>query len=312
MKFGFVMDPLSGLNIEADTTFAFMLAAQKRDHDIFYIRPADLAIEGGKPWSKLYPCRVDRDPDNYYELQEPAYQSLTALDRIFMRKDPPFDVDYLHATHILELAEKKGTPVINKPDGLRTANEKLYAFHFPQLLPDTIVTRDPSRIDEFAAEHGGECVLKPVDGYGGRQVFHLDRQTPNYNAIIEAMTNEGRERTVCQAYLPDASGGDKRIIMLDGQPLGAILRVPREGEFRGNIHVGGRVQKTQLTESDWRICRAVAPKLREDGLWFVGLDVIGDRLTEINLTSPTGIQEMSRLDGVDGAGRVIEWAVETF
>lgn len=309
-QIGFVMDPLDGVILDEDTTFAFMLAAQERGHDIFYIRPEDLYARDDEAWSVVYPCSVRRRPGDHYELESGERRALHELDAVLMRKDPPFDVDYLHAMHLLELAQEQGTFVMNDPTGLRVANEKLYALHFPEVLPDTLVTREPELVHEFAADHAGRCVVKPVDGYGGAAVFLVDEEDRNKHAIVEQMTDEGDERVVCQEYVPEAREGDKRILLLDGEPMGAILRVPPDDDHRGNIHVGGTVEKTDLTERDREICRTVGPRLSEDGLWFTGIDVLGRVLTEINVTSPTGIQEMSRLDGVDGSGRLIDWVVD--
>jgi len=309
-EIGFVMDPLDGVILAEDTTFAFMLAARERGHEIYYIRPEDLYARGETARAVVHPCEVRRREGDHYELEEGERRALRELDAVLMRKDPPFDVDYLHASHLLELAREDGAFVMNDPTGLRVANEKLYALHFPELIPDTLVTREQELIEEFAAARGGRCVVKPVDGHGGAAVFVVDEDDRNKNAIIEQMTGEESDRVVCQEYVPAAREGDKRILLLDGDPMGAILRVPPDDDHRGNIHVGGTVEKTDLTERDREICRRVGPRLSEDGLWFAGIDVLGGRLTEINVTSPTGIQEMSRLDGVDGAGRVIDWVVD--
>lgn len=308
-EIGVVMDPLDGIILDEDTTFAFMLAARERGHDIYYIRPRDLYARDGEAWATVHSCDVRCREGDHYELEEGERIPLHELDAVLMRKDPPFDVDYLHASHLLELAADDGAFVMNDPTGLRIANEKLYALHFPELLPDTLVTREEELIHAFAADHGGRCVVKPVDGYGGSSVFVVDEEDRNKNAIVEEMTAEGTRRVVCQEYIPAAREGDKRILLLDGEPLGAILRVPPDDDHRGNIHVGGEVHGTDLTERDREICETVGPRLAEDGLWFAGIDVLGGILTEINVTSPTGIQEMSRLDGVDGAGQVIEWVV---
>jgi glutathione synthase len=310
VKIGFVMDPLESVNIEADTTFAFMLAARKRGHEVFYLRMEEMAAEGDAAWGVMQHCEVRAVQGDHYTLGEAEYAPLHSLDAIFMRKDPPFDVDYLHAAHLLELAEEKGSFVINKPNGLRAANEKLYALHFPEFIPDTVVTRDAGRIRKFLADHDGRCIIKPVDGHGGAGIFVLEESDKNLNAMIEVSTDLGRERVICQSYIPAIRQGDKRILVLNGEPMGAILRVPMESEHRGNIHVGGTVKKVELSERDREICAAVGERLRRDGIWFSGVDVIGEFLTEVNVTSPTGIQEMSRLDGVDGAGRVIEFIEE--
>jgi glutathione synthase len=307
---GVVMDPLEGIILDEDTTFAFMLAAQERGHEIFYIRPEDLYARGDETWSRIHPVTVRRTEGDHFELGEAQRRPLHELDAVLMRKDPPFDVDYLHASHLLELAAEKGCFVLNDPTGLRVANEKLYALHFPDLIPDTIVTREREVIESFMDDHAGQCVIKPVDGYGGSAVFVLDRDDRNYKSLLEQMTREGQRRVVCQTYVPEARRGDKRILLLDGEPMGAILRVPPEDDHRGNIHVGGTVEKTELTDRDREICAKVGERLRRDGIHFAGIDVLGDVLTEVNVTSPTGIQEMSRLDGVDGAGQVIDWVVE--
>jgi glutathione synthase len=305
MKIGFVMDPIASVNINADTTFAFMLAAQERGHEVYFLKMEDLAAEGDEAWGVMQHCQVRRVAGDHYELDSPQYEPLHALDAIFMRKDPPFDVPYLHAAHMLELAEEKGCFVINKPNGLRAANEKLYALHFAELIPDTVVTRSAERIHGFLDDHEGRCIIKPIDGHGGEGIFVLERDDKNLNALIEVATDHERKKIICQSYIPEIREGDKRILMLDGAPLGGILRVPAETEHRGNIHVGGTVKKVELTERDREICEKVGERLRQDGIWFAGIDVIGEYLTEVNVTSPTGIQEMSRLNGVDGAGDVI-------
>lgn len=307
MKIGFIMDPMEAVNVFADTTFAFMLAAQERGHEVFFLRMQDLWAQGSTTRARYTPCKVEQKQGAHFEMGESVEGPLHELDAVFMRKDPPFDVPYLHACHLLELAEKKGCFVMNKPRGLMAANEKLYALNFEHVMPETIVTHSASQIKAFLGEHGGKCILKPIDGHGGSGIFMLDSKDRNLNAIIEVSTREGAEAVMCQQYVPEARQGDKRILLLDGKPLGAILRVPKEDDNRGNIHVGGSVAKTDLTERDLAICEAVGPTLKQDGLWFVGLDVIGGHLTEVNVTSPTGIQEMSRLNETDGSGQVIEW-----
>lgn len=310
MKIGFVMDPLDSVNIDADTTFAFMFAAQERGHDVYYLRMEDLAAEGDVAFGVMQPCALRRTAGDHHTLGAAEYAPVHTLDAVFMRKDPPFDVNYLHAAHLLELAEQKGCFVINKPNGLRAANEKLYALHFPEFIPDTIVTRDAARIVEFIDAHDGRAIIKPVDGHGGAGIFVLEKNDKNLNALIEVSTQVGTARVICQSYIPEIRQGDKRILVLNGEPIGAIIRVPANTEHRGNIHVGGTVEKIALSQRDREICKAVGERLRRDGIWFSGVDVIGDYLTEVNVTSPTGIQEMSRLDGVDGAGMVIEFIEE--
>lgn len=308
MRIAFVMDPLANVNIDADTTFAFMLAAAARGHELYFTRQADLSARGDVALAVVQRAEVRRVHGDHYTLHAQEQVELHSMDVVFERTDPPFGVDYLHATHLLELAEERGTLVVNKPSGLRAANEKLYALHFPTVIPDTLVTASSAAIIAFAEEFGGHCIIKPVDGHGGEAVFMLDLADRNKNALIEVMTQHETQRVICQRYLPDARAGDKRILLVDGEPIGAILRVPRADDNRGNIHVGGTVAATTLTERDLEICEVAAPRLREDGLWFVGLDVIGGHLTEVNVTSPTGIQEVSRLDNIDGADAVIAWA----
>lgn len=308
MRIAFVMDPLANVNIDADTTFALMLAAAARGHEVFYTRQGDLSARGDVAYATVQRADVRRVQGDHFTLHPAQHVALDTIDVVFERTDPPFGVNYLHASHMLELAEARGTLVVNKPAGLRAANEKLYALHFPEVIPDTLVTASRDGIVAFAEEFGGRCIIKPVDGHGGEAVFMLDLADRNKNALIEVMTQHGSQHVICQRYLPDARAGDKRILLLDGKPLGSILRVPQADDNRGNIHVGGTVAPGVLTERDLEICEAVAPRLREDGLWFVGLDVIGGTLTEVNVTSPTGIQELSRFNDIDAADRVIAWA----
>lgn len=307
MRIAFVMDPVEDVNIDADTTFALMLAAEERGHAVFYIRMQDMSARGNEAWARAARCQVRRDATSHYSLGQAEDTPLHDFDAIWMRKDPPFDIPYLHAVHLLELAEELGVLVLNSPAGLRAANEKLYALHFPEAIPNTMVTKSAHDIRDFATSQGGKCIIKPLDGHGGSGVFMFDLEDRNASALLEVMTQNGTQYLMCQAYIPAARSGDKRILMLDGEPMGAILRVPQESDHRGNIHVGGRVEKTELTERDLEICEMVGPRLKRDGLYFVGLDVIGEFLTEVNVTSPTGIQEMSRLNGVDGPSDVMRW-----
>ncbi|MBI2898224.1 MAG: glutathione synthase [Deltaproteobacteria bacterium] len=306
MRICFIMDPLAGVLIDKDTTFALMLEAQRRGHEVFWAGILDLFAQGGEAMVTLRGATVARKEGDHHRLGDPQDVRLADLDCVFIRKDPPFDATYLYATHLCELARGK-TLLVNDPRGLRDANEKLYALHFPDLIPRTIVTRDMARARAFVAANGGQAIIKPLDGAGGRNVFHLRSDDRNLNALLEASTDEGRRLAMLQEYLPEVREGDRRILLLDGEPLGAILRVPLAGETRSNIHVGGRVERHALTARDLEICRTVAPRLRADGLYFVGLDVIGSRLTEVNVTSPTGIQELDRLDGHDATGRTVSW-----
>lgn len=312
MKLLFIMDPIEKVQISADTTFALMLAGQAAGHEVYYCGYESLYAESTKDGSH---CRADvhkvsvrRDADNFYTIEENLTVDVGSFfDGAFMRTDPPFDTDYLHATHLLQIAENAGCTVLNRPDGLRNANEKLYALHFPEVIPETVVTASSKKIKSFIDSHGGIAVVKPIDGHGGAGIFVVTSDDKNLNSMIEVSTKDGTERIICQAYLPKAREGDKRILMLNGEPMGSLMRVPKADEHRGNMHVGGTSEKSTLTENDKRICELVGPKLKEDGLYFVGLDVIGDALTEVNVTSPTGIQEMSRYDGVDYSAQVIAW-----
>ena len=310
MKIGFVMDPVENVNVQEDTTFALMLAAQARGWEVYYIRPEDLSAEADEAWATIQRVELRRDPNDKASYGDRSYEPLHALDCLWMRKDPPFDTRYLYEANLLELAKQKGCLVVNEPRGLRAANEKLYSLHFPELIPQTVVTAKRERIKKFMEEQGGRCILKPLGGHGGEGIFVLDEDDRNLNALIEVSTEHETLPVMCQEYLPQARQGDKRVIMLDGKPLGAILRVPKAEEHRSNIHVGGTVEKTELTEKEQHICNVAGPRLVEDGLYFVGLDIIGESLTEVNVTSPTGIQEMSRLDGVDGPGLVMDWVEE--
>jgi glutathione synthase len=247
-----------------------------------------------------------RDPNRPIVLQQAETVDLEKVDAVFIRSDPPFNNEYLWGTLILERLRGK-TVVINDPRGLREANEKLYACHFPRLMPGTLVSNDAQRIGSFVERMQGKAVIKPIDGAGGEGVMVLSRDDLNLNAIIENATRHGRRQVMVQQYLPQVAQGDKRILLLDGEPLGAISRIARPGELRSNIHVGGRVVASTLDQADRHIVETIRAKLREDGLYFVGLDVIGGKLTEINVTSPTGIQQMSRLNDENLSARVIDW-----
>ncbi len=283
-----------------------MLEAQRRGHEVYTLAVSELWGEGGKVHGLVHRTRVQRVVGAHFERGAAEDVDLGELDCTFMRKDPPFDASYLHATQLLELARGR-TLLVNDPRGLRDANEKLYALHFPTVTPPTLVTADAARIKAFVRAQGGQAVIKPLDGAGGRGVFVLRADDRNLNALIETSTEEGKCAAIVQRYLPEVRQGDRRILLLDGEPLGGILRVPTEDEARSNIHVGGRVEKHVLTARDREICAALAPRLRADGLAFVGIDVIGDFMTEVNVTSPTGIQELDRLDGQDTVGRTLAW-----
>lgn len=301
-----LMDPVSTVLVDADTSFALMLAAQERGHRVDHALITDLFLEGRRVGARVRRARMQRDPQAPVVLSESQDLWLDEVDAVLIRKDPPFDSNYLWACQLLEHLRGK-TLLINDPRALRDANEKLYATHFPDQMPTTLVSNDKARIRRFVTQVGGKAVLKPLSGAGGESVFLMRDDDLNINAIIETVTQNGGRVAMAQQFLPEVTIGDKRILLLDGEPLGAILRVPKKGDVRSNIHVGGSVVETELDAADQRIVEAVGPRCRADGLWFVGLDVIGGRLTEVNVTSPTGIQQMSRLAGVDFAARVVEW-----
>lgn len=306
LKTGVVMDPIKNIDIEKDTTFVLMLEAQKRGHEIYYIELHDLSIRGATPEGRSRRVSVARATP-HYQLETSETKPLSWFDVILMRKDPPFDMKFFFATHLLSLVDERKCLVVNHPRGLREANEKLYTLNFPELIPETLVSSDMGQLRQFMKEVGGEMIIKPLDGCGGSGVFYLNQKDRNTNALLETVTANGRVPIMAQRYIPEVRKGDKRIIVLGGEPLGAILRVPREDETRSNIHVGGRVVKTGLTARDHELCRVMAPSLKKLGLYFVGLDVIGDYLTEVNVTSPTGVQEINALDKVRLESRIIDF-----
>lgn len=307
MRIAFIMDPIEHVSVDKDTSFALMLEAATRGHEVLYLTPRALRAEGDRLLATARRAHVRRaEPPAHASLAPPEEVDVADLDAVMVRTDPPFDEAYLYTTHLLELVRGK-TLVVNDPRGLRDANEKLYALHFADVMPTTVVTQSAAQIRAFVERIGGRGVIKPLNGAGGRGVMVLDLKDLNFNAIIEAVTDDGRRLAMVQEFLPAVREGDKRVLLLEGEPLGAILRVPREDEARSNIHVGGRVVPTELTEADRAIVRRLAPRLRADGLYFVGLDVIGGKLTEVNVTSPTGIQELSRFTGSDPEGKVLTW-----
>jgi glutathione synthase len=306
-KFAFVMDPLDRILPDKDTTFVFILEALRRGHETFFIPLSGLFARGSSAFGRAVRCEVMRAAPHYRLLGAPAEVPLESFDAIFMRKDPPADAQYIYGTMLLSLVDSRRTFVLNDPAGLREANEKLYSLNFPGAIPPTLVTWKIAQIKEFLAQQGGEIVVKPLDGHGGEGVFVARRGDRNLNAILETVTAFESRAVMAQRYLPEVRRGDKRIVVLEGEPLGAVLRVPRDDEHRGNIHVGGECVKAEISARDREICRMLAPRLARDGLYFVGLDVIGDYLTEVNVTSPTGVQEINRLDGVNLEASVIDF-----
>jgi glutathione synthase len=291
------MDPIETINIDGDSTFALMLEAQARGHKLWHYHVRDLALRGGRVTAWARPITLRREYGNHYSFGAEEELDLGRdADVVLMRQDPPFDMGYITATHILEHIHPK-TLVVNDPAQVRNAPEKLFVTHLPDLMPVTMVTADRRRIAAFRAEHG-DIIIKPLFGNGGAGVFHLRPDDPNMNALVELFTERSREPLMIQQYLPAVREGDKRIILVDGVAMGGINRVPAAGEARSNMHVGGRAEPTKLTEREMEICARIGPELKARGLIFVGIDVIGGYLTEINVTSPTGLQELARFDGV--------------
>ena len=299
---GIQMDPIEGVNIDADSTFALALEAQARGHGLFHYLPQNLVLREGRIRAKARALSVKREKGAHFKLGSPQLLDLASLDVILMRQDPPFDMAYITATHLLEQVHPQ-TLVVNDPVHVRNAPEKLYVTHFHELMPPTLIASDKEQILEFRAAHG-DIIVKPLFGNGGAGVFHLTPEDENLNALLEMFTQLYREPVVVQRYLPEVRAGDKRIILIDGEPAGAINRIPPEGEARSNLHVGGKAVRASLAARDREICEAIGPALKQKGLIFVGIDVIGDYLTEINVTSPTGIQEIDRFDGVNLSARI--------
>jgi glutathione synthase len=292
------MDPIDTINIDADSTFALALEAQARGHALFHYLPQALTLREGRLYARGRSLEVFRRHGNHHRFGDFEELDLAGFDIVLMRQDPPFDMAYITATHLLELLPEGGPLVINDPSAVRNAPEKLFVLRFRELMPPTLLTLDVEEIRAFWQEHG-DIVLKPLFGNGGAGVFHLRPGDENLNSLLEMYAAVQREPVMVQRYLPEVRLGDKRIILVEGEPVGAVMRVPPAGEARANLHVGGRAEKTGLTERERDICAAIGPSLRQQGLVFVGIDVIGDYMTEINVTSPTGIQEIARLDGVD-------------
>ena len=296
LKVAVQMDPIQSINIDGDSTFVLMLEAQSRGHQLWHYHVKDLTLASGKVLARMQPVTVRREKGNHYSLGEMAEHDLSTMDVVLMRQDPPFDMAYITATHILEHVHPK-TLVVNDPASVRNAPEKLFVMQFPELMPDTIITHDAEQVRKFRQKHG-DIIVKPLFGNGGAGVFHLRPEDSNLNSLLEMYAEKSREPLMIQQYVPAVRLGDKRIILVDGVPMGAINRVPAEGESRSNMHVGGRPEAVALTERDKEICARIGPELKKRGLTFVGIDVIGDYLTEINVTSPTGLQELARFDGI--------------
>ena len=288
------MDPVESINIDGDSSFVLGLEAQKRGYTLYHYQPHDLSFNAGRVTARARALTLRREQGNHYDLAEPEIIDLAKLDVVLMRQDPPFDMAYITATHILDHIHPE-TLVVNDPASVRNAPEKLFATLFPDLMPPTLISSDPHAIKDFRAEHK-DIIIKPLYGNGGAGVFHVPPVDDNLNALLEMFTERSREPVMVQAYLPDVRAGDKRIILIDGEPAGAINRVPPEGDVRANMQEGGTPLPTELTARERDICAAIGPELKGRGLIFTGIDVIGDYLTEINVTSPTGLQEINTFD----------------
>ena len=306
MKLGVIMDPVAGIKVEKDTTLALLLAAQRREWEIHYMEMDDVYLIGNTARASARVMTVADDASDWYQLQQRTELELSDLDVILMRKDPPFNMEYIYMTYILEHAAARGTLVVNDPAALRNVNEKAFITQFPQCIAPTLISRNAQRIHAFLEQHG-QVVLKPLDGMGGASVFRVDKEDSNRNVIVETLTRNSQSFIMAQQYLAAIEQGDKRILLVDGRPLEhALARIPKSGDIRGNLAAGGTGKGIDLSERDYWICEQVGPRLRSMGLIFVGLDVIGDYLTEINITSPTCVKELERLYDCDIAGKVMD------
>ncbi len=315
MKLTFIIDPIAKLDPTHDTSVALMEAADRLGHEVWVTQAEKLSVVGGKAWAfvqqvKIIPVTLQAGiwvaQAEWYQLGETVFRPLEEMNAIFMRTDPPVDVPYLYTTYILDYIDPAKTLVVNSPSGLRTANEKMFALQFAEWMTETIVSRDKAVIKQFVETHGAG-VLKPLGGKGGEGILVLEPGDRNFNSLVEVSTGKGKEPLMIQKFLPAAKDGDKRIILLAGKPIGAVNRIPTGTEFRGNMAVGGRSEQVDITDREYAMCAALAPKLQAQGLYFVGIDVIGGYLTEVNVTSPTGIREIDRLDHVQLGQQVIEW-----
>ncbi len=306
LRFGIIMDPIEKIDIEKDTTFVLMLEAQARGHEIYYMGLKDLYVRNAIPAAEFRRINVAR-ANPHFQFEATSTEPLHWFDVVLMRKDPPFDLNYFFATHLLSLVDDRKCLVVNNPMGLREATEKLYALNFPEIIPPSIITSSIPRLKKFMEEQNGEMIVKPLEGCGGQGVFHLNLQDRNLNAVLELATVDGTIPVMGQRYLPEIRTGDKRVLVLNGEPIGAVLRVPREDETRANLHVGGNSVKAKITQRDRDICRVLVEPFKKLGLYFVGLDVIGDYVTEVNVTSPTCVQEINSLDKIHLEGQIIDF-----
>ncbi len=301
-----LMDPIRAIKIAKDTTFAMLLEASRRGHALLYMEQGDLALRDGEAWARLRTLTVKEDPAGWFTLGEPVWRPLGEIDIVLARKDPPVDSQFLYDTMVLERAQRAGCKVVNDPRSLRDCNEKLFALDFPQCIVPTLVSRDREELKQFVAEHG-EAVLKPLDGMGGRGIFRVRTGDSNLNSMLETLLDGNRHFTIAQKYIPEITSGDKRILLIDGEPVPyALARIPQGDEFRGNLAAGGQGVGIPLSDRDRWIAAQIGPELVRRGLRFVGLDVIGDYLTEINVTSPTGVRELDAQFGINIAGLMFD------
>ena len=310
LKIGVVMDPIEGINFKKDSTLAMLLEAQSRDWQLYYMEQTDLYIAHDVARAKMKKLKIFNNADNWYQLSEAEDLPLDSLNAILMRKDPPFDMNYIYSTYILEKAEEKGTIIINKAQSLRDANEKLFTNNFSQCMPPTLVSSQAENIKAFYQKHE-DIILKPLDGMGGASVFRIKPGDSNFSVIIETLTEHGKKLTMAQRFIPEITQGDKRILLINGEPVPyALARIPAKGETRANLATGGEGVGIELTDRDRWICEQVSPLLKAKGLIFVGIDVIGDYLTEVNVTSPTCIRELDQQYNINISALLMDWIKE--
>lgn len=306
IKLGIVMDPIEQISFKKDSSLAMLWAAQQRGWELWYMEQGDLFSLNGEVKAEMSSLRVNMDENNWFEKKDAVTRPLADLDVILMRKDPPFDNEFIYTTHLLGEAEKEGVLIVNRTQSLRDFNEKLFATHFPQCCPPVLVTRNADQLRKFHAEHQ-DVIFKPLDGMGGSQIYRIKEDGLNLGVIIETLTEHGSQTIMAQKYIPEIVEGDKRILLIDGEPVPyGLARIPTKGETRGNLAAGGRGEGRELTEREYWICEQIAPVLKEKGLLFVGIDVIGDYLTEINVTSPTCIREINNQYGLDIGGQLMD------
>ncbi|MBA6254316.1 MULTISPECIES: glutathione synthase [unclassified Colwellia] len=306
IKLGVVMDPISQVNVKKDSSMAMMFEAQKRGYEIYYMEMKDLYLDQGQCRATAQKLKVFDDPQHWYELDDVNDIAVSELDAVLMRKDPPFDTEFIYATYMLERAEVEGTLIVNKPQSLRDCNEKLFTAWFAELTPRTLVTRNNDKIREFHQKEK-DIIIKPLDGMGGASIFRIKENDANVGVILETLTNHGNQYAMVQEFMPEIKDGDKRILIVNGEPMPYCLaRIPAQGETRGNLAAGGRGEARPLSATDRLIAETIAPELKKRGLYFVGLDVIGDKVTEINVTSPTCIREIEAAYPINISGKLMD------